>query len=375
MGASIMRVTMVCKDSEVGGIFRSCVELSDSLSARGLGVTVIAPEVRGPTIAGRACRIRRPRSFGRVCSTELSPGLVCGVLGDSADLLHLHLPCPVGVAASLFRRTGQPLVVSYHCDLDRRFGGAASVYESATRIVLERAAAILVSGESIRRSPMLQGLLGRCEIVPYGIDPARIESGENLAREADALRIEHGPFALFVGRLVYYKGLDVLLDALRRVPAPLRLVIAGMGSERARLEARVRTIGLAERVRFVGFVPDFRLPAYLHAADMLVLPSTSHAEAFGLVQVEAALAGLPVICSEVGTGTSSVTLHDRTGIVVSAGDPGSLADAMSRLLEPGLRRRLGDEGRRRARHEFTSVRQAAAVHEVYERVLGVAPQA
>ena len=363
-----MRVLMICKDSELGGTFRSCVELSEALADRGLDVSILAPEVAGPTIEVTRCEVIRPRSLGRALSTELSPGLAWSALRAKADVAHLHLPCPIPVPA-LLARTDIPLVVTYHCDLDRRFGGLAAVYEALTRLLLERATAVLISTDALRRSPVLRGVAARCEIVPLGVDPRRLALGPSGAAQTARLRERHGAFVLFVGRLAYYKGIDVLVDAMAMLPDDAKLVVVGEGTERSRIEAAIGARGIASRVTLVGYVPDSDLAPYLHAAQLLVLPSTSHAEAFGLVLVEAALAGLPVISTALSTGTSWVNRDGESGLIVPPRDPAALAAAMASLLanEP-LRRSMGERGRRRALDELTAARAAAAVHGIYDRI-------
>ena len=115
----------------------------------------------------------------------------------------------------------------------------------------------------------------------------------------------------FVGVLRYYKGLSYLLDAMPGIPA--RLLVVGEGPMAAAWRQQAQTMGLGDRVTFIGRVPDDELPAYYQAADLFVLPSSERSEAYGLVQVEALSAGLPVVCTELGTGTSYVNQHGETG--------------------------------------------------------------
>ena len=139
-----------------------------------------------------------------------------------------------------------------------------------------------------------------------------------------------------MGRLRYYKGLDTLIRALPQIPA--RLVVAGIGPMEAEWKALAAELGVAGRISWLGEVSDDDLPALYHAADLFVLPASHKSEAFGLVQVEAMAAGLPVVCTELGTGTSYVNLHGVTGLVVSPRDPDGLAAAINALLADPERR-------------------------------------
>ena len=152
-----------------------------------------------------------------------------------------------------------------------------------------------------------------------------------LAR-ADALRERAGgPILLFVGRLVPYKGLDVLLRALPGLEA--QTVIVGDGPLRGALETMVRELGIGDRVQLAGEVTDEERLAWLHACAALVLPSITRQEAFGMVQLEAMLCGRPVVSTDLPTGVPWVNVHGETGFVVRAGDAASLRGALDRLVE------------------------------------------
>jgi len=171
-----------------------------------------------------------------------------------------------------------------------------------------------------------------------------------------------------VGRLRYYKGLDVLIEAMRDIEA--HLLIVGDGPMRQEWEALTVNLALTERVSFLGHIPDAELPAYYQACDIFVLPSTQRSETWGAVQIEAMACGKPVVCTELGTGTSYVNLHRETGVVVPPGDSAALAKAINQLLaDPDLRRRLGEMGRRRAEQEFSKETMIEETAALYERLL------
>jgi rhamnosyl/mannosyltransferase len=160
-----------------------------------------------------------------------------------------------------------------------------------------------------------------------------------------------------VGRLVYYKGLDVLIQAMTKCPGTLALI--GKGPLEAGLRRLCTDSGIASRVKFLGQVSDEQLVSFYHAADLLVLPSTQPTEAFGLVQVEAMACGLPVVSTDLPTGVPWVNQNGVTGLVVPPGDPDALAAAISRLLDDrALRTQMGEAGRRRAVEQFSGERMA-----------------
>ena len=171
-----------------------------------------------------------------------------------------------------------------------------------------------------------------------------------------------------MGRLRYYKGLTYLLDAMRQVDATL--LIAGTGPEAANLLAQAEQTGVAGRVHFLGDVSDADLPGYYQAADLFVLPSSHRSEAYGIVLLEAMAAGAPLITTELGTGTSWINHHGRTGLVVPPRDAGALAQAINQVLaDPRQRRHMAAAAQARAQAEFDMPLLVDRVFAVYGEVL------
>jgi glycosyltransferase involved in cell wall biosynthesis len=171
-----------------------------------------------------------------------------------------------------------------------------------------------------------------------------------------------------VGRLRYYKGLDVLIDAMADVPGGLAII--GSGPMQAVWRTRAQGSPAAARIHFQGEVSEQELAAYYAAADVLVLPSTQRAETFGLVQLEAMAAGVPVISTELGTGTSFVNLDGETGRIVPPGDVGALAAALNELLgSTDHRTRMGQAGRQRVEAVFHIDTTVERTTQLYREVL------
>ena len=158
-----------------------------------------------------------------------------------------------------------------------------------------------------------------------------------------------GFLLLAAGRFSHYKGFDVLVRAAGLLPQEARVVIVGDGPERAGLLRLARELGLADRVRMPGSLPDRELHALMAACDCFCLPSVARAEAFGLVLAEAMAFGRPLICSRLpGSGMTVVNEEGVTGLAFAPGDAAGLAGAVRRLMaDAGLRERLGRAGRER----------------------------
>jgi glycogen(starch) synthase len=177
-----------------------------------------------------------------------------------------------------------------------------------------------------------------------------------------------GPLLVFSGRLVYEKGLHDLLRAmprLRRRHPGIRLVVAGAGPHDEALRQQARQLRLGRSVLFAGFVGDEQLAALAGAADCAVVPSIY--EPFGLVALEAAAAGTPLVAADVG-GLRELVEHGRTGLRFSSGDVAGLADAVTALLsDQVLARRMARAARTMVAADHSWDRVAARTVDVYER--------
>ena len=214
----------------------------------------------------------------------------------------------------------------------------------------------------------------RCHIVPLGLDPNRIPAPEPAAlARAEALWDDTRFRVLAIGRLTYYKGHDVLIRAAADLPDS-RVLIVGTGERRARLETLIQTLGLGERVRLPGFQPEADLNALLARCDVLCLPSLERTEAFGLVLLEAMRFGKPVVVGDIpGSGAGWVVRQAGHGLLVPPGDPAKLAAALRELQRETVRRQaLGQAGATALRERFGIEPVAAAVAELYRRMLTAA---
>ncbi len=197
-------------------------------------------------------------------------------------------------------------------------------------------------------------------VVPPGVDVERfrpIDAAESLAvRKAFGLDDER-PLVVGMSRLVPRKGFDVLIDSVAGLP-DVQLAIAGGGRDRRRLEARAARRGLGRRARFLGRVPDAALAPLLASADLFAMPCRDRwlgleAEGFGIVFLEAAAAGVPVVAGRSG-GSHEAVVDGTTGFVVDGRSAREVRGAIARLVaDPELRARMGNAARVRAVSEFS----------------------
>jgi len=365
-------------------------DLATALSEGGHGVHVIVAnegrESTFETLDGVAVT-RLSRLFA-YASTPVAPGMKRAIADEAArpdrpDVFHLHFPYPWGEVSWLAARAGRealsgwparqgiPSVLTYHSDIVRqRVLGAA--YVPILRRVLDHVDLIIASSpDMVEHSEQLSRIAGKCRVVPFGIHVERFSATPERTARARELRAQatpsHGerPVVLFVGRLIYYKGVDVLVRAMAEVDADL--VMIGSGPLRAKLDALVESLGIAHRVRFTDPVGDDDLAAWYHVADVFCLPSVARSEAFGLVQLEAHAAGTPVVSTRLTTGVPYVNQHGVSGLTVPPGDASALAEAIRTLVtDDALRARLGAQAAERAARDFTIERMVSATEAIYD---------
>ena len=195
-----------------------------------------------------------------------------------------------------------------------------------------------------------------------GVAPHRLLVAPYFTPLADAPLppLSDEPNLLFVGRLSDTKGLGSLLNALRQVPAPGRLAVVGDGWYRARADGLARRWSLTGSIQFAGSVAAQEVACYYRRASIAVMPSL-WPEPFGIVGLEAMACGRPVIAYD-GGGAAEWLDHDKTGILVPAGDEEALAAALNELLkDPSRGRQMGARGRERVKHRFTEERHVQAL--------------
>jgi glycosyltransferase involved in cell wall biosynthesis len=304
----------------------------------------------------------RVARLGTIASMPVCPGLTIAIRKYPTDLVHLHTPNP-GAAFSFLRSKHRgKLIVTHHADtLGRKL--LRSVADIYVRRVMERASIILTTSQRyLDSSEELAPFREKCRVIPLGIDPVEWEGTRNVASGNGLGQ----PLILAAGRLVPYKGFDTLIRAMKDVDA--KLLIIGTGPQEGALRALAASAGVQHKVEIRGRVSD--LQPWFRQASIFVLPSTTRAEAFGIVQLEAMGAGLPVINTNLESGVPEVSVHGQTGFTVPPGNSEALAEALRTLLErEDLRREFGARARARVEAEFTADCMAERTMAVYLDVM------
>lgn len=313
-----------------GGMGNAAAAHADALRARGHEVTVFSPETS--------------RAWFRWGNAAVLPDAISRA--QEFDVVLLEYPC-FGTAELLALRRTNNLVLYYHMDVVGR-GIFKLIFSLHRRLVLpfilRRARRIMVSSWDYARASYLTAIPPtgawdqKVVVVPLAVDTNRF---------TPAPLTTNGRRVLMIGGLDrphYFKGLTVLLRAMRDVPGAT-LTVVGDGELRGVYEKQAYDFGITDRVRFIGRVQDDTLPDVYRAADVLILPSTDRSEAFGLVLLEAQACGVPVIASDL-PGVRTALENGTTGFLVPPGDVAALSSAIRTLLDdPSRRETLGTTAR------------------------------
>lgn len=355
-----------------GGIETFLLNLSEGLTAKGHEITVLCSnETRrsAAEIIGGVQVIRTPR-YGTLLSQPLNLALPLTLrrLAQNADLVHIHMPNPLVESLSLMLPSRIPIVATYHSDIVRQ-KMILPFYMPILRRFLLRTKKIIVATQShVTHSPALQEFQDQCAIIPYGLNPRSFERNPSIDSHIQKIRAKYGRFVLFVGRLVGYKGVSVLLDAFKNIQAPL--VIIGDGPLRDSLKQQAQDLGISDRVHFLGQISDpDEFVAHYHSCELFVLPSVTRNEAFGLVQLEAMACSKPSVITKLPSGITEVNIDGVTGVYVQPNDRAQLADAIRDLLEDPVKRlKMGEASRKRFEALFTQHKMIESYEKLYEEV-------
>jgi rhamnosyl/mannosyltransferase len=310
-------------------------------------------------------KVTRVGTLFDFAAAPVCPGLVRRIRESRADIVHVHWPHPTALLAYLASGHAGRLVLTYHSDVVRqRILGR--LFWPALRRALERADAVIVASPNyVESSNVLQKFEAKCRVIPFGIPLAQFDRAD--AAEVSRLRARFGPrVILAVGRLIYYKGFEHLVRAMKDVDG--HLVIVGEGPLRGALEREAESAGVVGRVTLLGHVED--VTPFYHAADVFALPSVARSEAFGIVQLEAMACRKPVVNTRLDSGVTYVSVDGVTGLTVPPANSDALAAALNQLLEdPALRTRYGRAARARVEREFDLEAMGRRTLRLYEEVM------
>lgn len=354
---------------EYGGIESITEALAEDHSAAGHKVTVVCfthkPQDRKTKTAFQNPRILRQKTnFKGSQPLSVTYFLTAIREGRRADLVHVHAPNLLASFATLFLRRCTKVVVQWHGDIQK--GWKNILVRPLENLMLSRADSIICTSQNYADgSPILRPFIDKISVIPLGIEEVVAHDFNPHANQRSR------DFILFVGRLVPYKGLQYLLNAMPLVSSDLDLVIAGTGPLRQELEARTEELNLSNRVTFVGRCSEEELHSLFWNAKLFCLPSFDKREAFGVVLLEAMRMSVPVVTFDIkDSGVPWVNQDGITGIVVSEIKSSALAGAIEKLAcDEQLRRRLSVGARQRFLAEFQRKKMCESFLESYTKIV------
>ncbi len=359
----------------LGGIEAVAWEISEGLLRSGVANQVICSDQR---FWGRTERfatgydVVRAGRWGMLLSTSVAPAMALHLARrtNDVDIVHVHMPDPMAAAAIWAVRPRGKVVVHWHSDVIRQ-RRALRLYEPLQRWLLERADAVIATSPPYAESSLpLQPWRSKVEVVPIGISDNHTDACSVQA--AAVRRAARGRRIIFsLGRVTYYKGFEVLIEAARSLPDDCVVYVGGEGELLDEYRKSVARQGLAGKVQFLGHINDAELASYFEACDIFCMPSTLRAEAYGVAIVEAMVMGKPIVASDIpGSGVPWVNVHGETGFNVPAGSAPALSEALCKLLaNDHLRARLGVGSRQRYERQFGAQLMIERILNLYRRLV------
>lgn len=292
-----------------------------------------------------------------------------------ADIIHVHLPNMLGALCCLFVGKRPRLLLHWHSDVVNK-GVLELLLRPLEKAILKRADCVVATSEAYAQaSPLLQNYKEKVTVVPIGVPDvkgriARVVKGLHLTSPLEQ-QLTGKKLILAVGRLVEYKGFNVLIEAAKHLHADAKVVIVGDGPLRQSLQDAIATNEVEDRVHLAGRIDDDTLNALFSRAAIYCLPSINRAEAFGVVQLEAMAHGVPVVATDiVGSGVPWVNKHGVSGLNVAVGDPLALAQACNQILiDERIRAKFAEGARTRFTAEFTENVSVKKMLETYQQLM------
>jgi glycosyltransferase involved in cell wall biosynthesis len=362
-----VKVLHMTKVRGIGGAEQHLLALLPALRERGIDARFLSLDAGVDAdrfhraLDARGVPWRRVRS-GFDISPRLALSVVEAVRAESPDLLHTHMVHADVYGSIAAHALRIPFVSTRHND-DRYLLGPFRYVDRAFMHGVRRVIAI---SDAVREFHIRAGLpAAKVVTVHYGLDAVPDVPSELTPAEAGIP--DDAPLVLAIGRLIEQKDHATLLEAFARVASArpgTRLAILGWGRLEDETRARIRDLGLEESVVLPGRVEP---RDWLQRADVFV--HTSRWEGFGIVLLEAMLAGLPIVATRV-SAIPEIVAEAETGVLVEPGDVPGIARALAQLLDDSeVRQAMGHAGRRRAEEEFSVARMELATARVYEQAL------
>lgn len=327
--------------------------------------------------------VYRVPTYGSLLFAPLSPTfpfeLAKIIQTFQPDILHLHLPNTSAFSALALPCARKiPWILHWHADVDADTNHAMlslayPLYRPFEQALCRKAHSILVTSPPyLQASRSLKPWKHKCHIVPLGLSKQHFpEPTQKQLDWANTLWGSAKHRILNVGRLSYYKGQDILIQAAKSLPSDSKVIIVGAGEQQAHLQQQIEQLTLTETVHLAGKLSNAELAALLSNCDLFCLPSIERAEAFGMVLLDAMFYSRAIVASDIpGSGVNWVVREGVNGLRVPRANATALSEGLSTLCnDPTLRQQFGSAGHQLFNELFDIQNISSTIIEHYERLL------
>ena len=352
-----------------GGIETVIYETAKCLIKLGHEVTVITVGNKSKEKIDGIDVIRTP-SLLSLSGEPIALGFFNEIMKEDFDICHLQAPNPfqnmMAVSACILKK--KPWVITYQSDIIRFSKIMKIINWLYTNIIqkpfiLKMAKKVFASSPNYLNGSKTINNLNNTSVLQNGIKIRNVLKKENQENNI-----------LFVGRIIYYKGVAYLIKAMKEVVKEIptaKLTIVGDGKLKNEMEKLTKDLKLDKNIQFTGQVSDDSLQKYYYNSDIFVLPSIYKSEAFGMVQLEAMMHEKPLISTKIkNSGVAWINKNDISGITVNPMDHNDLAKAIIKLLkDKQLRKKYGKGGRKRLENYFDIEKLTKDLIKIYENII------
>lgn len=324
-----------------GGIEKVNFDLVEGLNKHDIQTDVLCfNHLKGQSFENTKYKITRSKTLINVFSTPISLSFFWKLrrIKKDYDIVHIHLPNPIASIALQYSGFKGKVVLHWHSDIVKQ-KKLKLLYGPFEKAILKRADKIIVTSPNyLEASETLKPYLSKCAVIPIGIDssefPTNIPFREKLENETKGKKV-----IFSLGRLIYYKGFEYLIDAAKQLPNHAVVYIGGVGELNSVLSEQIKSNNLEERVKLIGKIPFNEIGEYYRRADVFCLPSNERSEAFGVVLIEAMSFGCPVVCCNIkGSGVPWVATDNKNALIVPPFDSKGLSYALLELINDAKKR-------------------------------------
>ena len=356
-----------------GGIEKVNYDIVEGLNMNGVQTDVLCSNHnKGNAFSEVPYKTYRTHTLKFIASTPLSYSIITTLkkIQDNYDIIHVHLPNPMANLAIFITRPKAKIILHWHSDIINQ-KNLLKLYSPLQAWLLKRANKIVITTPTyLEGSDTLKKYKNKIVCIPIGIDNKELFIDQNTLNN---LKNKYKGYKIIfsLGRLVYYKGFEYLIETVKSLPNDIIILIAGIGELKEKLQEHISKHNLQDRVKLLGKIPFKELGAYYQLCDIFCLPSTERSEAFGVVQIEAMAFGKPIISTSIkGSGVDWVNLNDVSGIIVPPKDTNKLAEAVTALLTDEEKYQwLSIGAKKRYEEEFTKDKMVNSFKNLYLEIL------